>query len=367
MRPRKDLRIVLCCLLLVVLSGCDLWPQSTVTREPQPITVPDVQLSAPPEVLCRDATQLRLQPLVSEGLLAAPFQWELRAAGTEPVLVAGEWSPRQRELVVPFPVGQPLAPGEYALSVAWGAEVVAEHEFTILAQVPEVTAATLALTPVGPEVTNLELPSRVFYLRYEYEAACRGAPFWVTVNYGDELVCNRNISLPEDHGQGVVACYRQTGALFEEGEYQATLTLLGGEEWTLAFRVGQEPVEVEPIVYHPVCEPATISMGLTPEGEPYRPLERFEWYAQSIYLSARCRDLPPDLGWETRWYRDGEEFRVYEGRRQGPEEGFIWDSITGAERAPFLLPGYYTATLSIADTAPLTVAFRLIHYVPPEE
>ena len=218
MRPRKDLRIVLCCLLLVVLSGCELWPQSTVTSKPQPPTVPDVQLSAPPEVICRDATQLRLQPLVGEGMLAVPFQWELRAVDTEPVLVAGEWSPRQRELVVPFPVGQPLAPGEYVLSVAWEEVVVAEHEFTILTQGPELTAATLALTPVGPEVTSLELPPRVFYLRYEYETACRGAPFWVTVNYGDKLVCSRNISLQEEHGQGVVACYRQTGALVEEGE-----------------------------------------------------------------------------------------------------------------------------------------------------
>ncbi len=367
MRPRKDLRIVLCCLLLVVLSGCELWPQSTVTSEPQSTTVPDVQLSAPPEVLCRDATQLRLQPVVSEGMLDAPFQWELRAAGADPVLASGEWSSRQRELVIPFPVGQLLAPGEYALSVVWEEEVVAGHEFTILAQGPELTAATLALTPVGPETTNLELPPRIFYLRYEYEFACRGAPFWVTVNYGDELVCSRNIPLPEEHGQGVVACYRQTGAFFEAGEYQATLTLLGGEERTLTFRVGQKPVEMEPVVYHPVCEPATISMGLTPTGEPYRPLERFEWYAQSIYLSAQCRDLPPELGWAARWYRDGEEFRVYEGRRQGAEEGFIWDSITGVERTPFLLPGYYTATLSIADTVPLTVAFRLIPYVPAEE
>ena len=62
MRTGKDLRIVLCCLLLVALSGCELWPQSTVTNEPQPTTVPEVQLSSSPEVICRDATQLRLQP-----------------------------------------------------------------------------------------------------------------------------------------------------------------------------------------------------------------------------------------------------------------------------------------------------------------
>ena len=278
MKTRKEFRIVLCCLLLVALSGCELWPQSTVTNEPQPTTVPEVQLSSSPEVICRDATQLRLQPAADEDLRSTPFQWKLRAAGREPVLASGEWVPRQRELVIPFPLGQPLPPGEYTLSLEWSAEVVAEHEFVILAQGPELTAATLALTPVGPEVTNLELPPRVFYLRYEYAAACRGAPFWVTVNYENELVCSRNVSLRENHGRGVAACYRQTGALFEEGEYQATLTLLGGEERTLAFRVGPELeslwADVMELVLPPlvlVVQPAEETVLISPLPTPAPP------------------------------------------------------------------------------------------------
>ncbi|MEA3307924.1 MAG: hypothetical protein U9Q70_00235 [Chloroflexota bacterium] len=368
MQPRKELRIALYCLLLVLLSGCEFWPRNNVTSEPASTVAPVLQLSSPPAEICRDATQLRLQPVVDDEMLIESFQWELRATGTEPVLAAGEWSPRQRELIIPFPSGQPLPPGEYVLHLKWGTAVVAAHKFTILAQGSELTSATLSLTPVGPRVTSLIRSPRVFYLHYEYESACRGAPLWVTVKYGEELVCSRNMTLPEDHGQGVVACYQQNGALFAEGEYQATLTLLGGEERILAFRVGREPVaEPGTEIYRPICESPSVSMGLTPDGKPYRSLERFEWYTQGVYLSTRCHNFPSEMAWEARWYREGEEIRVYAGQYEGPDEGFIWDSITGVEKAPFLSPGYYTATINISDTLPLTVAFRLFPYVPADE
>ena len=70
--------------------------------------------------------------------------------------------------------------------------------------------------------------------------------------------------------------------------------------------------------------------------------------------------------WATEWYRDGTLVHTLDGAWQGPSEGVVWDSITGQEGAPFLLPGTYTVTFALDATAPLTAEFRLIPYVIPE-
>jgi len=67
------------------------------------------------------------------------------------------------------------------------------------------------------------------------------------------------------------------------------------------------------------------------------------------------------------WYRNGVNVRAASGVWEATSgAGVIWDSITGIPGAPFLLPGEYTVTLTLDDTAPLTTTFRLIAYVRPE-
>ncbi|MGC9398205.1 MAG: hypothetical protein ACP5HM_03615 [Anaerolineae bacterium] len=335
-------------------------------------SVPSLRFIDPPTSLCREATQLRLQPIFEsawpEGTVA---NWEMRPAAKTHVVAEGRWHPKERDLFIAFPEGAPLKPGEYVLTLHVNGTQVAEHAFTVQATAPRLTAVSLALTPEGPTSTVLQTPLRLFYVRYAYEGVCPGTPLWVVVTREGERLVHQNLVLQADQGTGEVAFYLDAGAPFEAGAYQATLTLGGEEERTLTFRV-KEPLDptpqatATPIPPAPICEPPFAAMGLTPEGTPYRPLERFEWYTQAVYVGAACRHVPARTRWVARWYRNGEEVRVYRGRWTGGDAGLLWDSLTGTEEAPFLPPGVYTTTLSLGALPPLEVGFNVAPYVPSE-
>ena len=351
---------------LVLLVSCTASPV-TAPAEATPTPPPELRFPTASAELCREATQLRLQPLVDAAwpaeLVAA---WELTAAGDDAALASGEWSPEQRDLFVAFPQGAPLPPGEYVLTLRVGDARVGHYPFTVCADEAQLTSLSLALTPDGPGMGHLPDGTRTFYLRYAYDAICPGAPLWVTVSREDETICTHSLSLTEARGEGAVACYRAEGAPLEYGSYRATLTLMGEEVGGFLFLVGEKPVATVATVetvYHPVCEPLFTALGLTPAGEPYRHLERFEWYTQGVYAGTHCRDLPPQATWETHWYRQGEEVRVHHGVWAGPTEGVLWDSLTGTDAAPFLRYGTYSVTLTLADTTPLSASFRVYSYV----
>ncbi|MCD6345654.1 MAG: hypothetical protein J7M17_08665 [Anaerolineae bacterium] len=345
---------------LVLLASCTASPEPApaVTTPTPP---PGLRFPTASAELCREAIQLRLQPLVDAAwpaeLVAA---WTLTVAGDDAALASGEWSPEQRDLFVAFPQGAPLPPGDYVLTLRVGDARVGHYPFTVRADEAQLTSLSLALTPAGPGIGHLPDGTRIFYLRYAYDAICPGAPLWVTVSREDETICTRSLSLTETRGEGTVDCYREEGAPLEYGSYRATLTLMGEKVGGFTFLVGEKPVET---VYRPVCEPLFTALGLTPAGEPYRPLERFEWYTQGIYAGTHCRDLPPQATWETHWYRQGEEVRVHHGVWVGPTEGVLWDSLTGTDAAPFLRHGPYSVTLTLADTTPLSASFRVYPYV----
>lgn len=351
-------------LLLALLPACEATsspPPVPTTTAPPP---PDVRFTAPPETLCRDATQLRLRPTVV-GLWPEEMaaRWSLIAVNDEEPLTSGQWTPETGELFVAFPGGVTLPPGEYLLRLETEDLQVGHHNFTVLDAAPQLTETNVALSPDGPPIEAAEDLPYVFYIRYGFEAVCPGSPLWISVSSEGEPVCREKVTLAEERGSDVIACYREDGKSMAAGEYEAILTLMGEEAGSLTFRLGPEPVE--PVVYNPVCTVPFTAMGLSPEGEPFRNLSRFEWYTQAIYVGTQCRDLPPEIAWEARWYRNGEEIRLHEGHRMGSGQGVIWDSLTGTENSPFLPPGAYTVTLTIADVDPLQTAFDVIPYIPP--
>lgn len=365
--------VILACGFLSACAGVGS-VRETSTPELEPtISVPNLRLVNPPETLCRDATQMRLQPVIeSEWPTGVVAEWEIHRENEMAVIASGTWTPQERDLYIAFPDGEPLAPDDYVLDVRVNKATIADHTFSVQGVGPRLTSISLAPTPAGPAVAAIADLPRVFYLRYAYRGVCPGASLWLTVKHEEETVCSRNLTLQTGDGEGAVACYRDDGTTFQAGVYQATLTL-AGNEGELTFNLGEDPereeVEVEteaPVVYNPVCEPPFAAVGLMPDKTPYRPQERFEWYTQSVYVGAQCRDLPPSFIWVMRWYRNGEEVRVYRGRWQGGETGLLWDSLTGTEASPFLRPGTYTTTLALADEPPLEVGFRVVAYVPPE-
>ncbi len=367
--------------LLGLLTACASTTPSPFT--PTPLIPPQVTFNAAPDTLCQVATQIRLAP---EALDVWPItvkaQWTLSREGESAVLSQGEWQPGMGELFVAFPKGAALPSGRYTLTLRADGVVLGEHTFAIAEDTAAVTSLGLALTPSGPPLTRLSGGTQHFYLRYTYRGACPGAPYWLTVRHQDAIICTHNATLPQAEGTESVACYRKDGAPLEDGDYHAELTLMGRTQHTLDFTVGDAPTPIPPATPTatvtpaptatpeppaPVCAPPFAAAGLTPAGEPFLPQQRFEWYSQVIYVGTRCEGLSPGTRWESAWYRNGVNVRAAGGVwNETGGSGVIWDSITGIPGAPFLLPGEYTVTLTLDDTAPLTATFRLIAYVRPE-
>jgi len=360
-RIPRALFLVLACLLLMA-PACAMPPTSTGARWPAVATAsPTLTFSAAPPTLCRDATQLRLHPVI-EGTtpLALPATWHLAAAGDPAPLASGQWIPGQPDLFVAFPKGQPLAPGDYTLTLTADEATLGSHTFAILDTEAQLTGTELYLTPDGPAAEALETETPVFYLHYTYSAACPGTPLWVTVSREEVPLCSQHLSLSEDHGTGVVACYRQDGAVWERGDYTALLTITGSDPVTFSLRIGPE-------LHTPTCEPLFVAAGITPDGSPTALQTRFQWYTQALYSGTLCRDLPPDLGWELSWQRSGSEVRHYRSTWQGDAEGALWDSLAVTETTRFLTAGAYSVTLTMDGQSPLTATFTIIPYTPPTE
>ncbi|OPZ83028.1 MAG: hypothetical protein BWY76_02475 [bacterium ADurb.Bin429] len=376
--------VVLVCGLLGALAACA--SNTAAPPIPPPLRLPQVTFDAAPDTLCQAATQIRLTPeLLDVWPITMQAQWTLSREGESAVLSQGEWQPGMGELFVAFPKGESLPPGRYTLALRADGIVLGAHTFTIAEDAAAVTSLGLALTPSGPILTRLPGNTQHFYLRYTYQGACPGAPYWIAVRYGEALVCSHNATLLQAEGAESVPCYHKDSAPLAEGDYHVELTLMGRTQHTFAFEVGDAPaltptatptaaptVTATPLPTATpapalVCAPPFAAAGLTPDGEPFLPQNRFEWYSQVIYVGTKCEGLLPGAAWESAWYRNGANVRTASGVwNETDGAGVIWDSITGIPGAPFLLPGEYTVTLTLDDTAPLTATFRLIAYVRPE-
>lgn len=373
-----NLVVILVCGLVGLLSACASNTASPPT--PTPLIPPQVTFDAAPDTLCQAATQIRFTPEALDSWpITVKAQWTFSREGENTVLSQGEWQPGMGELFVAFPKGEALPPGRYTLALSADGVSLGEHTFAITADTAAVTSLELALTPSGPVLSRLPGDTQHFYLRYTYQGACPGAPYWITVRHGDAIICTHNATLSAAKGTESVPCYRNDGAPLEDGDYHAELTLMGRTQHTLAFQVGDDPTPIPtatstatpPPTPEPppplICAPPFAAAGLTPEGEPFLPQNRFEWYSQVIYVGIRCEGLLPGTTWESAWYRNGVNVRAASGVwNQMNSAGVIWDSITGIPGAPFLLPGEYTVALSLGSNEPLTTTFRLIAYVKPE-
>ncbi len=357
------------CMVGLLLAGCRVMPAippPTVTTIP---VLPEIQLPGAPGVLCREATQLRLEPLLNgpwpdNGMAS----WQLTTADAEAVLATGEWAPVQGDLLITFPKGLPLMAEDYLVVLRMGAQKWLTHTFTILPDVSELREVHLLLTPDGPTVERLPAATRVFYVAFRYAGVCPGAPLWLSVSDDDlEVVCAQSATLTQIAGEAMSACYRDDGAPFSDGLYHATLTLAAPGSWTVDFYAGAEPTPPPPPppTHATHCDPPFVAAALDPQAMPLLSGERFEWYTQAVYIGARCYDLPPATPWTALWYREGTLVREFEGVWVGGSEGVLWDSLVGIPEAPFLRFGTYTVTLAVSAAVPLTTAFRVIAYTPP--
>ena len=332
-------------------------PVSTIPPPP----LPAVDFAQSPASLCQAATQIRLRPDIGgawpDGVLAT---WHLYVERGDEVLAEGTWSPDAGALFIAFPEGQPLPPGEYRVMLSLDDQAYT-HRFKIQNTSPHLNTLALALTPNGPDVNVLSEGTRLFYLRYVFEGVCTGSPLWINVTWNGESLWGRTLTMEEERGEGTVPCYLDDGTPFVSGDYRAVLSLMGETSRGLSFRIGEKAPEPPAIV----CGPLFTAPAISPEGEPFLPDTRFEWYTQSVFAGAECRHLRTGVTWKARWFRDGKEVRLAQGVWQGGESEVVWDSLTGQPR--FLLPGFYTVTLKVAAADPLTAAFRLIPYVRPEE
>jgi len=298
----------------------------------------------------------------------------LTSARDDTILTQGTFSPEMTPLFAGFPGGKTLSPGDYRLTLALNETTLAQHTFSISAAAPAIDRFELTLSPTGQALSRLEPGTQHLYLRYTYQGACAGAPVWVTVKHKEQLVCAVNATLDEASGTRSVSCYRQDGAPFENGDYHAELSLMGEAFAELAFEISETPVTptspptaTPPPLPTPTplptrCEPLFAAAGLTADGAPFLPKNTFEWYSQAIYVGSHCEHLAPRTQWTAQWYRNGELGRASQGTWEGNTAGVVWDSITGIPEAPFLLPGTYTVTLTIANTQELTTTFRILYY-----
>jgi hypothetical protein len=370
--------VILACGLVGALAACTTTSESPPASTPS--EVPQVTFVVAPTSICQIATQIRFTPQVT-GQWAddVTAHWELSVDGDVTVLSQGEWKPDMKELLVAFPKGAALPSGRYRLTLRMGDVQLAEHTFTIAEDSAAMTAFTLAMVPTGPTVERLDAGVQHFYLRYTYADACLGTPYWVSVRYNDALICMHDATLPQASGVETIPCYREDGAALEDGVYEAELTMMGQVYHRDTFDVGAAPTPLPPTATPTLaptatpmplpltCAPLFAAAGLTPDGEPFLPKDRFEWYSQVIYVGTQCKNLPTAVSWESEWYRNGQRIREANGMWSGSGgEGTVWDSITGIPRAPFLLGGMYTVSLTLEGYAPLTTTFRLIPYVKPE-
>ena len=94
---------------ILILSACQ--PTSAPTPAPPTATATPaplrVDFPAAPTPLCREATQLRLQPQLTGARPTEPLTWIIQGAGNP---LTGTWDPNAA-LYVAFPAGRPLAPG----------------------------------------------------------------------------------------------------------------------------------------------------------------------------------------------------------------------------------------------------------------
>jgi len=356
------------CLAAVLWSGCSVIPGTPAPTTTLAPVFPEIDVRGAPERLCREATQLRLEPL-----LRGPWEleevatWRLTAVDSETALAVGEWSPLQRDLLIPFPKGMSLPAGNYRVVLESGTQALLTHTFTVLPDVSELLELELLLSPVGPVVTRVPDASRVFYIQFRYAGVCPGASLWLSVSDDDKgVICTHSLTLPEMAGAAFAVCHREDGDFFAAGAYRATLTLAAAGTWTLDFKVGEDPTPVpQPPTYATHCDPLFTAAALDPQNQPLLTTDRFQWYTQAVYVGATCYDLPPATPWLARWYRQGVVVREFEGLWGGSLTGIIWDSYAGSPEAPFLRSGTYSATLAISGTAPLTTTFSVIAYTPP--
>ncbi len=357
MNHKPDLAGVLL-LCLLTLIACQPSPAATPvlpTATPTPGLL-RVDFPNAPATLCREAAQLRLRPQLTGLRPAAPLTWVI--TGT-PSPLSGEWDTASETLYVAFPAGRSLAPGEYTLTLYRDSASVGQHTFTIVDVPPEIASLTLALTPDGPSLTTVNAGTHLFYLRYTYTGACTGTPLWVAAYLDTEPLCRGNFTIEQERGAETFACYREDATPFEVGDYRALVTLMGDITQGVAFQV-REPPPPPPSPLH--CEAPFVAAGLTPEGESFRPGDRFEWYTQSLYVGQTCEGLQPGALWEAAWYRQGVQVRAASGAWDGGVHGLVWDSFTGET---FLRSGVYTVTLRIADQPPAVLDFRIIAYATP--
>ncbi|HQE91427.1 MAG TPA: hypothetical protein PLH19_01245 [Anaerolineae bacterium] len=369
--------VIIACGLGGTLVACA--PTSGLPAGGTSSTPPQVTFVVAPTSLCQIATQVRFVPQVT-GPWAddVTVHWELSAENDATLLNQGEWQPAMKELVVPFPNNTALPPGRYRLTLRMGNEPAVAHTFTIDEDAAAITAFSLAMTPTGPAVEQLDAGVRHFYLRYTYANACLGTPYWVAVRHHGELICTHDATLPQTSGVEAIPCYRKDGAVLEDGVYEAELTMLGHVYHRDTFAVGAAPTPLPPTPTSTVaptatptplplvCTPLFAAAGLTPEGEPYLPKDSFEWYSQALYVGTRCENLSSNTSWKSAWYRNGQLVREASGAWAGVGgAGTVWDSITGVPRAPFLPGGTYTVSLTLEGSTPLTTTFRLIPYVKP--
>ncbi|HOV47981.1 MAG TPA: hypothetical protein PLM06_05025 [Anaerolineae bacterium] len=363
MISRRWLTWWLAAMLLAGCAGIPATPSPTVRITP---VFPEVQLPGAPAQLCRDALQLRLEPLLKGSWPAGgSATWTLLGADAETPLAEGEWTPLQRDLLIAFPHGAPLAAGKYRVVLRAETQTLFTHTFEILAATPEVQAMRLLLTPDGPAVERLPEDTRVFYVQFRYAGVCPGAPLWFAVSAGADVVCTQALTLLEMEGEQSVACYREEGMPFAAGVYRAALTLTAPESRQLEFEVGAAPTPPPPPKPAVRCDAPFVAGALAPQGQPVLTADRFQWYTQAVYVGATCQELSAATPWSARWYREGTLLREFEGVWDGGPEGVIWDSLSGDVAAPFLRPGAYTVTLVVSATAPLTTTFRVIPYTPP--
>ena len=370
-RNRRHAPLSRVCLVVGIVAGGLLSAcRSTATPEPDATPrPPSVQFLQPPPTLCRDATQLRLDVQVTgPRVREAEASWRLYRANKDEPLSQGAWSGGSGEIYVPFPDGTPLPPGDYKVSIDWHGESLTRQRFTIQPESPSIEGLGITLIPDGELQVRLTPEVRHFYVRITYDGACPGAPYWLTVNQGSEVVCRQNGGLDREAGTASIPCYQDRGRAFAEGTYEATVTLMDDVQRTEIFEIAAPAPTSTPLptaTPRPspfTCGPLFSAAGLTPEGEPFLPLTLFDWYTQAIYVGTQCDRLTPGTAWQSTWYRDGELAGTHNGLWMGEPEGVIWDSLTGVPGSPFLRPGTYTITLRIEATEPLTTEVRVLAY-----
>lgn len=366
-KPRWTIAVITLASLL--LAACTPMPVSFSPVAPPSLPNPELVLLEAPQIVCGSATQLRLQVQSSDNVPAAtPAAWELRTAAGEPV-AQGTWTLRDGAMLVPFPDEAPLPAGDYTVTLRWQEEDLVAHPFSIASPIPTIPSLTVSTVPDGRPVSQLRAGPdlQVLYVNYAFEGGCAGAPYWIVVRDAQgETVCTENAMLETTAGAGTMACYHDDGEPFAAGTYEVEMTLMGEATAAAAFELTTaDATATPPPTPTPAplsCEPLFTASGLTPDGLPYRSLKAFDWYIQGVYIGTVCQNLTPETTWRSAWYLRGRLVREANGTWQAAAtEGTVWDSLTGNDANPFLLPGAYTVTLEIGAVS-LEGAFNVVSY-----